>query len=514
MRIHLVNPSHISFGVAVITPRWLFVLAAATPREFGDPILVDETLDPFDASTIEAGDIVGIGIHTGNALNGYAVGKAAHARGARVVYGGIHATLYPDEPGREGAADAVVKGDGDLVWGQIVRDCVAGTLKPFYDAGQIPGEHMVQARWDLIRRDKYMWASVQTVRGCPKHCSFCSVWKTDGQEPRQRGVDMVVGEVVELRRLGFRFIALADDNFYPVTLSDLAAAARRKDPSALIELQAMRNERLELMRRLSMLPSDLIFFTQITMEAAEDPEFLEAMRAARIKGALVGVEAITPAGLKDVYKGFNLSGDQLVERLRAFREHDIHVLGSFIFGLASDTAETFEATEALAERADITFAQFMMLTPFPGTVDFEKWAKESDAQGQQVDGVPLSRHWLIPADRRPHVYTEHPVMSVEEIRRRTQRTWDRFYSIGAIWKRSRCVRSLRYRLAFILVSKLYRQMYANTGLSTDSARVSRSVNWSRRLAAPLRRLFAAQPMPDLAVPDPPRVPRLAVPSSS
>jgi len=325
---------------------------------------------------------------------------------------------------------------------------------------------------------------------------------------------MVVGEVVELRRLGFRFIALADDNFYPVTLSDLAAAARRKDPSALIELQAMRDERLELMRRLSMLPSDLIFFTQITMEAAEDPEFLEAMRAARIKGALVGVEAITPAGLKDVYKGFNLSGDQLVERLRAFREHDIHVLGSFIFGLASDTAETFEATEALAERADITFAQFMMLTPFPGTVDFEKWAKEADAQGQQVDGVPLSRHWLIPADRRPHVYTEHPVMSVEEIRRRTQRTWDRFYSIGAIWKRSRCVRSLRYRLAFILVSKLYRQMYANTGLSTDSARVSRSVNWSRRLAAPLRRLFAAQPMPDLAVPDPPRVPRLAVPSSS
>ena len=73
-----------------------------------------------------------------------------------------------------------------------------------------------------------MWASVQTVRGCPKHCSFCSVWKTDGQEPRQRGVDAVMQEVVDLRRLGFRFIALADDNFYPVTLEDLqlAAAAR------------------------------------------------------------------------------------------------------------------------------------------------------------------------------------------------------------------------------------------------------------------------------------------------
>ena len=77
-----------------------------------------------------------------------------------------------------------------------------------------------------------MWASVQTVRGCPKHCSFCSVWRTDGQEPRQRGVDRVVQEIVELRRLGFRFIALADDNFYPVTFDDLAQARRRADHDA------------------------------------------------------------------------------------------------------------------------------------------------------------------------------------------------------------------------------------------------------------------------------------------
>ena len=76
-----------------------------------------------------------------------------------------------------------------------------------------------------------MWASVQTVRGCPKHCSFCSVWRTDGQEPRQRAVEAVIREVVELRRLGFRFIALADDNFYPVTLADLEMAARKTDPS-------------------------------------------------------------------------------------------------------------------------------------------------------------------------------------------------------------------------------------------------------------------------------------------
>ena len=95
MRVYLVNPSHLSFGVAVITPRWLYVLAAASPRKWGDPIICDETLDVFDTSLIERGDIVGIGIHTGNALRGYEVGRDARARGAMVVYGGIHATLDP-----------------------------------------------------------------------------------------------------------------------------------------------------------------------------------------------------------------------------------------------------------------------------------------------------------------------------------------------------------------------------------------------------------------------------------
>src|SRR5204863_9410764 len=153
------------------------------------------------------------------------------------------------------------------------------------------------------------------------------------------------------------------------------------DKSRLHELQGIRQQRFELMAQLAKLPPDLVFFTQITMEAAEDPEFLAAMRKANIKGALVGVESVTAEGLKDVYKGFNLYGDALVARLRAFRRHGIHVLGSFIFGLASDTKETFDATVALAEQADLTFAQFVLLTPFPGTVDFDKWAADENRRG-------------------------------------------------------------------------------------------------------------------------------------
>ncbi len=121
LSVHLINPSDISFGTAVITPRWLYVLAAATPKAFRDAVICDETLEPLDPSRIRPGDIVGIGIHTGNALRGYELGKIVRARGAWVVFGGIHATLYPEEAHQLGGAHAVVKGDGDVIWAEALK---------------------------------------------------------------------------------------------------------------------------------------------------------------------------------------------------------------------------------------------------------------------------------------------------------------------------------------------------------------------------------------------------------
>src|SRR5450759_3758584 len=235
MRVHLVNPSDNSFGTAVITPRWLFVLAAATPHAAGDPILVDESLEQIVPESIQPGDIVGVSVHTGNALRGYQVGRMARARGAWVVYGGIHATLFPEEALERGEAHAVVKGDGDIAWGKVVTDCLAGKPSLIYDGGRISGSDFLPARWDLMRADKYMWASVQTIRGCPKHCSFCSVWRTDGQQPRQRKFQSVIDEIVNLRRIGFRFIALADDNFYPVSQTDLRLAREQNNVAKVEE---------------------------------------------------------------------------------------------------------------------------------------------------------------------------------------------------------------------------------------------------------------------------------------
>jgi hypothetical protein len=262
------------------------------------------------------------------------------------------------------------------------------------------------------------------------------------------------------------------------------------------------------MNALAQLPDDMVFFTQITMEAAEDTAFLEAMNRARIRGALIGVEAVTPAGLKDVYKGFNLVGEELVDRLRLFSRHGVNVLGSFIFGLPSDRAETFRTTVALAERANLAFAQFVLLTPFPGTLDFESWAS-STTDHQTVEGIPVTKYWLIPEIRRPKLLMPHPTLEAEEIRVRAQGAWDQFYSWRSVWRRSRLVTSLKSRVAFVLISKLYRQMYANTGIATDSARVDRSASIARIMAVACRRLFMARPMPDLEVPVSPTVERVA-----
>ena len=142
----------------------------------------------------------------------------------------------------------------------------------------------------------------------------------------------------------------------------------------------------------------MVFFTQITMEAAEDPEFLRAMRKAHIKGALVGVESVTPEGLKDVYKDFNFARRRAggavedVPRARRPRARLVHLRAAVAIARRRSTPP-----RSWRSAPDVTFAQFVMLTPFPGTVDFQRW-EESDGRQKdtRVEGIPLTRHWLIP----------------------------------------------------------------------------------------------------------------------
>ena len=135
-----------------------FLYSQQPRQKSGDPILCDETLEHFKPESVQPGDIVGIGIHTGNALRGYAVGRLAKERGAHVIYGGIHTTLFPTNF-RAWIGDAVVTGDGDIAWPQAVRDCAKGSLQRVYKGGRVSGKSFLPARWDLLPKDGYMWAS-------------------------------------------------------------------------------------------------------------------------------------------------------------------------------------------------------------------------------------------------------------------------------------------------------------------------------------------------------------------
>src|SRR5712692_5196347 len=298
-RAILVNPSVSTVGYSFITPRGLFVLAQATPVDLvGAPILVDESIEKFNPDILPPCDIVCIGISTGNCLPGYRVLREAKSKGATVIMGGIHSTIFPEEP-LEMGADAVVTGSGEVVWSKAIKDALEGNLQRQYVGGRVAGDAMLKARWDLLDPTRYIFPSVQTVAGCPENCSFCSVWVTDGRQPRQRLTQKVIDEVNELHGLGFRYIVFADDNFNPATLGRIA---REPSENKRQELVRIREERLKFFDEYERaVPRDMYAFTQMTCEAASDHEYLSAMyHKMRIRSALIGVESFVEEGLKSV----------------------------------------------------------------------------------------------------------------------------------------------------------------------------------------------------------------------
>jgi radical SAM superfamily enzyme YgiQ (UPF0313 family) len=464
--LFIANPApdaeRIQFSVS--TPRALPVLAAATPN--ADYIrgirLVDQAVEEFPFDEIQPGDLVGLSVHTANVIYAYQMAEKLRELGATVVFGGPHASIMPDEVSQHG--DACVTGDAEVVWAELLDDYSRGELKERYKGGRVDPEAFTPARWDLMKLDKYLMASVQTVRGCPKQCTFCSVWVQDGQSPRVRANDAIVQEVKYLYQAGFRVILFADDNFYPYTIQAINAA----DGEVKDQLVHSRQDRLDLLTQLSReIPDDMKFVTQITIEVAEDPEYLAAMKEAGIIGVLIGLEAVTPEGLKDTNKEWNAVGDELVAKLNTIRKDGCpFILGSLIFGLESDTPESLDYTRQFARTCGIALAQFVPMVPFPGTVDFalmkrgKKTLKLKDADYD---------YWLDPD--HPRILYEHPNMDDEVLLEKVENAWSDFYSISSILERSRSFgyKGWKHHLAFLVLSRGLFTRYRRHGLSSDSA---------------------------------------------
>lgn len=516
-RIILVNPARKKdVGFSFIVPRWLVVLAEATPRKFGDPILVDETIHAFDPRTVRSGDIVGIGISTLNCLPGYAAVREAKRRGATVIVGGIHATIVPDEA-LEMGADSVVTGGGDVIWQSVLEDALTGKLQERYDGGKVPGELLSRGRWDLLDTRRYMCPSVQTTAGCPENCSFCSVWVTEGRLPRQRPTERIIAEVNELSRIGFRVIILADDNFNPATKGRIA---RETSPSIRRMLERNREERLRFFAEYDKgIPNKPFAFTQMTSEIVSDPEYLKAAHdQVRVIAALVGVESFTEEGLKNVRKSWNKKGEEMLGVIRTIESAGISVLASVMFGLPSDTPETARTMRDFVQRSGATAAQFPLYSPFLGTVDTTEMLRDranrallaSNANGGsaaphpkhdvQIIGSPDYRFWL--DETLPRVVTKHPTMADREILHEIGESWASFYSVRATAARawSRKSWNLRQKICFFLFEQGFRKLYGGYGISADSVsdkKMSKLAHSSLKIAIGAYNLFFRRPARDL-----------------
>ena len=467
-QLFLVNPAPAAERIefSFITPRALPVLAAVTPNaDYIEGIrLVDQTIEEFPWDEVRPGDLVGISIHTFNAIHGYALAKKAKERGATVVFGGPHASIFPEEA--RGRGDAVVTGDAEIVWPQLLQDYSMGALQPVYRGGRIDPDAFTPARWDLLKVDRYLVASIQTVRGCPKQCSFCSVWVQDGQAPRLRTNDAIVEEAQYLYRAGFRLIMFADDNFYPYTREDIANAG---DDQARQDLQAGLDQRFDLLRRLAdELPKDMYFCTQITMEVADDPEYLAAMRKAGVLGALIGIETVTEEGLKATNKLFNSTGQALADKLEKIRTEGFpYIMGAFIFGIETDTEESLQQTIDFARDCGLTLAQFIPMTPLPGTVDFHLMRRGKTVLKPVREDYD---YWLDPD--HPRILYHHPNLSEERLLARVEQAWSSFYSFSSTWARSRRFGhfgDLRKFFSYMVVCRGMLSRYKRYGLSADSA---------------------------------------------
>ena len=362
MRLYLINPSNPLVSIVKVKEnRWnryrvwkplsLMVLAGLTPPEW-EITIVDENLSVPDYLAMPRPDLVGITAFTGQANRAYEV--AAHFRllGVPVVMGGIHVTMCPDEVMER--VDSVVTGEAEGIWRQVLEDTRHGCLKRRYDGGLAEINDIRFARHDLLPAG-YAFGAIQTTRGCPMNCTFCSVTAFNGAQYRQRPVPDVVREFQLIRE---KRVLVVDDNLIGTRPEHIA---RAKD---LFRTMAQANLRKE-------------WIAQTTINFGDDEELLALAAKAGCSGVYIGFESPSPEGLLELRKKFNLlKGRDFRASVRRIQRHNILVVGSFIIGLDSDKPGIGKRTADAASHYGVDNLNTLFLTPLPGTRLWEQMKSE------------------------------------------------------------------------------------------------------------------------------------------
>ena len=375
-------------------------LAGLTPGDV-EVSFHDDRMEPipFDAPA----DLAAVSVETYTAKRSYQIATEYRRRGVPVVMGGFHAALCPDEVGK--FADAVVVGEAETVWPEVLDDARAGKLRRRYEAAGRPPLAGLRPDRSIFRGKRYLNVGlVEAGRGCHFKCDFCAVTKVFDATQTRRPPGEIVEEIKRVRRdFGRKLIFFVDDNI----TSNLDQAK-------------------DFFRAL--IPLKVRWVSQSSINAAHDEEFLGLLKASGCMGVLIGFESVDPKNLASMNKRFNTMRGGFDAALANLRQFGIRVYGTFVFGYDFDTPKTFEETVAFAKRQGLYIAAFNHLTPFPGTPLYDRLGREGRLR--------YEKWWL---DDR-YGYNEIPFtprsMSPAELRERCVAARRSFYSWPSIARRS------------------------------------------------------------------------------
>jgi radical SAM superfamily enzyme YgiQ (UPF0313 family) len=435
MKILLYNPDN---GVTrnFMPHLWMFLLKALTPPEH-EVLLIDGNAKPLDDHQLieyirkENIGLVGIGAMTRMVAKAYRVADAVRAAGVPVVMGGPHVTELPDEAlGRDGGprhCDAVALGEADETWPQIVADAVRGELKEIYapldETGKerkpalapyptIPWEDMELEQFDMIPKsmrpllERYAsgWRSLHLIpiesgRGCPYGCEFCTVTGFFGDSIRFRTNESIVEELLRLKRRARKarsqvMVFFIDDNF---------AISIKRTKSLLRDIIAAN--------------AQLPWLAQISANLLRDEELVDLMAESGCRWVFIGMESIDPVNLADVAKSFNKPAEY-APVLNRLADRGIYAVTSFIFGLDNDEPGVADRTLKAIESWPAGLPVFGQLTPFPSTPLYERLKKDGR--------LTRPKHWL---EFAPYQMANTPLkMTIPQTQDELTKAWMVSYS--------------------------------------------------------------------------------------
>ena len=319
---------------------------AALAGEDWEISILDENVEPIDFSAFP--DLVAISIMTPLAKRGYEIADAFRKKGVPVVLGGIHPTMMSTEAKTH--ANAVVLGEAEEIWPQLLDDFKRGNLKSFYKHEKVCNLNGLPIpKRDLLNRKAYFFVNtIQTTRGCPFNCDFCSVTTFFGQSYRTRPVEEVIHEIDQMES-GFLFFV--DDN---IAGSPMYAK--------------------KLFRAL--IPLNIKWFSQASLSIVKDRELLDLARRSGCKGLFIGFESLSQESLKAMGKSINRV-DKYKEAIKRVHDYGIGIQGSFIFGTDYDDTSVFSDVLRFIERTRLEAVIFSILTPFPGTRVYKTMLQEN-----------------------------------------------------------------------------------------------------------------------------------------